>query len=178
MNRRHLLRAPLLAAALLATSLPALPQTATRYTVEIVVFRADGDTSGEDAAAAATLRSSASSELGNTAVTPRKLAGAASRLRAGNGYRILAHTAWSQSAAGWNSRRGVSLAQLGINVPGLSGNVVLERGQFLHLGFDLKFEDAGKAMQLAEIRRVKPDEAQYFDNPQLGVIALVTNGAQ
>jgi hypothetical protein len=176
MNRRNLLRAPLLGLALLATCLPALPQQATRYTVEIVVFRVDADPSGEDPAAAASLRSSASTELATTPVTSRRLASAASRLRTGGGYRILAHTAWSQSAAGWNSRRGVSLAQLGVNVPGLTGNVVLERGQFLHLGFDLKLEDAGKTAQLAEIRRVKPDEAQYFDNPQLGVIALVTTG--
>jgi hypothetical protein len=176
MNRRNILRAPLLGLALLATCLPALPQQATRYTVEIVVFRVDGDTSGEDPAAAPPLRSTASGELATTPVTSRRLASAASRLRAGSGYRILAHTAWSQPAAGWNSRRGVSLAQLGVNVPGLTGNVVLERGQFLHLGFDLKLDDAGKAMQLAEIRRVKPDETQYFDNPQLGVIALVTSG--
>jgi hypothetical protein len=176
MNRRNLMRVSLLGLALLATCLPALPQQSTRYTVEIVVFRVDGDTSGEDPVAAAPLRSSASTELVTTPVTSRKLASAASRLRAGSGYRILAHTAWSQSAAGWNSRRGVSLAQLGVNVPGLSGNVVLERGQFLHLGFDLKLEDSGKSAQLAEIRRVKPDEAQYFDNPQLGVIALVTSG--
>ena len=176
MNRRNMLRAASLGLALLATSLPALPQQATRYTVEIVVFRVDGDTSGEDPAAAPSLRSSASTDLATTAVTSRKLASAASRLRSGGGYRIIAHTAWSQTAAGWNSRRGVSLSQLGVNVPGLTGNVVLERGQFLHLGFDLKLEDAGKAVQLAEIRRVKPDEAQYFDNPQLGVIALVTSG--
>jgi Peptidoglycan-binding protein, CsiV len=177
MNRRNLLRAPLLGLTLLATCLPALPQQATsRYTLEIIVFRIDGDTSGEDPSAAPTLRSSASTELSTTPVTSRKLASAASRLRAGSGYRILAHTAWSQPAAGWNSRRGVSLSQLGVNVPGLTGNIVLERGQFLHLGFDLKLEDAGKVAQLAEIRRVKPDEAQYFDNPQLGVIALVTSG--
>jgi hypothetical protein len=162
--------------ALLATCLPALPQQSARYTVEILVFRIDADTSGEDPAAAQSLRSSASGELATTAVTNRRLATAASRLRSGGGYRVLAHTAWSQAAAGWNSRRGVSLSQLGVNVPGLSGNVVLERGQFLHLGFDLKLEEAGKAVQLAEIRRVKPDETQYFDNPQLGVIALVTSG--
>jgi len=177
MNCRKLMRAPLLGLALLATCLPALPQQATRYTVEIVVFRVDGDTSGEDPAAAPSLRSSASTDLTATPVASRRLASAASRLRSGGGFRILAHTAWSQPAAGWNSRRGVSLAQLGVNVPGLTGNVVLERGQFLHLGFDLKLEDAGKSAQLAEIRRVKPDEAQYFDNPQLGVIALVTSGS-
>jgi Peptidoglycan-binding protein, CsiV len=177
MNRRNLLRAALPGLALLAMCLPALPQQATRYTLEIIVFRVDGDASGEDPSAAATLRSTVSAELAATPVADRRLASAASRLRAGGGYRILAHTAWSQPASGWNSRRGVSLSQLGVNVPGLTGNVVLERGQFLHLGFELKLEDAGKVAQLAEIRRVKPNEAQYYDNPQLGVIALVTSGS-
>lgn len=176
MNRRNLLLAPLLGLTLLAVCTPAVPQQTTRYTVEIIVFRVDGDTSGEDPSAAASLRSTSSTDLATTPVTGRKLASAASRLRTGGGYRILAHTSWSQAPAGWNSRRGVSLAQLGLNVPGLSGNVVLERGQFLHLGFDLKLEEAGRVVQLAEIRRVKPEEAQYFDNPQLGVIALVTSG--
>jgi hypothetical protein len=176
MNPRNLLRAPALALALLATCMPALPQQATRYTVEIIVFRVDADSSGEDPSAAPAIRSSASGEIATTPVTSRRLASAASRLRAGGGYRILAHAAWSQPPAGWNSRRGVPLSQLGVNVPGLTGNVVLERGQFLHLGFELKLEDAGNTVQLAEIRRVKPDEAQYFDNPQLGVIALVTSG--
>jgi hypothetical protein len=176
MNPRNLLRVPLLALALVATCMPALPQQATRYTVEIIVFRVDADSSGEDPSAAPAIRSSASAEIATTQVASRRLASAASRLRAGGGFRILAHAAWSQPPAGWNSRRGVALSQLGVNVPGLSGNVVLERGQFLHLGFELKLEDAGKTVQLAEIRRVKPDEAQYFDNPQLGVIALVTSG--
>jgi hypothetical protein len=176
MNRRKLLHASLLGAAMLATCLPALPQQPIRYTVEIIVFRVDGDTTGEDPAAAGTLRTTTSTDLNTTPVSTRRLASAGSRLKSGGGYRILAHTAWSQAPAGWNSRRGVSLSQLGVNVPGLSGTVVLERGQFLHLGFDLKLEDAGKAIQLGEIRRVKPDEAQYFDNPQLGVIALVTSG--
>jgi hypothetical protein len=176
MNRRNCLRASILALALFATCLPALPQQANRYTIEIIVFRVEGNASNEDASAAPSLRSSASSELAVTPVSGRRLASAASRMRAGSGYRILSHTAWTQSAAGWNSRRGVSLSQLGVSVPGLTGTVVLERGQFLHLGFDFKLEDAGKTLQLAEIRRVKPDETHYYDNPQLGVIALVTSG--
>jgi hypothetical protein len=79
--------------------------------------------------------------------------------------------------AAWNSRRGVPIEQLGVNAPGITGNVVLERGQFVHLGLDLKIEDGGRSFVLAELRQVKLDEALYFDHPQLGVIALVTRSA-
>ncbi len=86
-----------LALTLLAMSLPAIPQQAAgRYTVEILVFRIDGDSSGEDGAAAAPLRSSVG-EIMPTPVAGRRLAGAASKLRSAGGYRILAHTAWSQT---------------------------------------------------------------------------------
>ena len=105
----------------------------------------------------------------------RRLAAAASKLRGAGGYRVLAHVAWTQPPAAWNSRRGVPVGELGINVPGLSGNVILERGQYLHLGFDLKLEEEGRSLQLADLRRVKVDEAQYFDHPQLGIVALVTS---
>jgi len=165
-----------LALVLAATGLQAVPQQATgRYTVEIVVFRADANTSGEDGAAATPLRSTAG-EIMPTAVPGQRLTAAAAKLR-GAGYRILAHTAWSQAPAAWNSRRGVSVEQLGIATPGLSGNVVLERGQYLHLGIDLKVEDGGRNYVLADLQQVrKLGEAQYFDHPQLGVIALVTSG--
>ncbi|HXC58485.1 MAG TPA: CsiV family protein [Steroidobacteraceae bacterium] len=170
-----------LAFTLLAMSLPAIPQaaaqqTAGRYTVEIVVFRADGDSSGEDGAAATPLKSTVG-DIMTTAVTTRRLAAAASKLRSAGGYRILAHTAWSQMPAAWNSRRGVPIEQLGVNAPSITGNVVLERGQFVHLGLDLKIEDGGRSFVLAELRQVKLDEALYFDHPQLGVIALVTRSA-
>src|SRR4051812_49333605 len=112
-----------LALMLLATSLQTIPQQAAspqaagRYTVEIVVFRAEGDGNGEDGAAAAPLRST-TGDIMPTAVTSRHLAAAVAKLRGAGGYRILAHTAWSQTPAAWNSRRGVSLADLGVNTPG------------------------------------------------------------
>ena len=66
------------------------------------------------------------------------------------------------------------VAALGLSVPGLSGNVIFERGQLLHLGFDLKYQEGDRTLQFAEIRKVKLEESQYFDHPQLGIIALVT----
>jgi hypothetical protein len=161
--------------ALLAASLQAVPQQATpRYTVEIVVFSTNA-ASGEDGTAATPLGSMAG-DIMPTAVASRKLASAAAKLRSA-GYRVLAHTAWTQPPAAWNSRRGISVEQLGINTPGLSGNVVLERGQYLHLGLDLKVDEGGRGLVLADLQQVKKlGDALYFDHPQLGAIALVTAG--
>src|SRR5262245_11426568 len=106
--------------ALLAASLPAIPQQAPKaYTVEFILFRSDGDHGNEDGSATASLHSTP----GDSAVTllsTRRLATAASKLRNAGGYRILAHVAWSQTPAAWNSRRGVPVSELGLNVPGLS----------------------------------------------------------
>jgi hypothetical protein len=162
--------------ALLVASWPAATaQSSGRYTVEIIVFRTGGGApAGETNTRAATKSSTTPIEA--TASATRRLTGAAARLRAANGYRVLAHTAWSQAPAAWNSHRGVSAAQIGLTGAGISGDVIVERGQYLHLGFDLMVEDGGQIYHIAEIRRVKADEAQYFDHPAVGIIALVTAG--
>ena len=130
----------LLALLLLATCPPALPQQAAAA----IPWRSS--------CSASTRHGSGEDRLGRarqSAVRPRRDRHDAGRqppagqrslatARGPAGIAVLAHTAWTQPPAGWNSRRGVSLSQLGVNVPGLSGNVVLERGQFLHLGFDLQ----------------------------------------
>ena len=57
---------------------------------------------------------------------------------------------------------------------GLSGTVILERGQYLHLGFDLRVTEGSRSWVVNEVRRVKTNERQYFDHPAVGIIALVT----
>jgi hypothetical protein len=106
------------------------------------------------------------------------------RLRASGTYVPIAHAAWSQTASAWGTRAGFSLDKLGISVAGLSGNVFLERGQFLHLGLSLTYAIAQPATRLGagpdtaftlnESRRVRFYERNYFDHPAFGVIALVT----
>ncbi len=56
------------------------------------------------------------------------------RLRSSGTYLPVGHAAWSQTASSWGTRAGFAVQRLGINVPGLSGTVFLEHGQFLHLG--------------------------------------------
>jgi hypothetical protein len=106
------------------------------------------------------------------------------RLRASGTYVPVAHAAWSQTASSWGTRAGFSMQRLGISVPGLSGTVFLERGQFLHVGMSLTYAmpnpppglgaAPGTAFTLNESRRVKFYERNYFDHPAFGVIALVT----
>jgi hypothetical protein len=77
----------------------------------------------------------------------------------------------------------MSLQQLGVDNPLLTGTVTLERGQFLHLGFTLNLTVANPPAGLGappqttcvlnDSHRVKFYERNYFDSPAFGVIALV-----
>jgi Peptidoglycan-binding protein, CsiV len=160
--------------ALLLASLPAASQQSpSRYDVEIVVFRMAGNPGPEDLNVA----SAPVSATGGMQVTPttqRRLTEEVSRLQAAGGFQVLAHTAWTQAPAAWNSRHGVSAAQLGLEESGISGTVFIERGQYLHLGIDLRVDQGGHVYTISEVRRVRPGEAQYFDHPFVGILALIS----
>jgi hypothetical protein len=160
--------------ALLLASLPvASQQTPSRYDVEIVVFRIAGNAGTEDLnVASAPINATGGMQI--TPTTQRRLGEEASRLRATAGFQVLAHTAWTQAPAAWNSRHGVSAAQLGLEDSGISGTVFIERGQYLHLGFDLRIDQGGHVYTISEVRRVRPGEAQYFDHPAVGILALIS----
>lgn len=159
----------LLAAALTCLAVPALPQTSGNYVVEILVFR-NGESAGALGESASRARI-AGDDVPATTVTSRKLGGSVTRLNNRN-LRVLGHAAWKQAPSGWKSRRGVSTSLLGLS--GMDGKVILERGEFLHLGIDMVVEDGGKRYRLNEVRQVKLDEIQYFDHPAIGVIAIVS----
>jgi Peptidoglycan-binding protein, CsiV len=166
------------------------------YNIEIIVFRATSALGGpEDWSAEAGSRAiagdesaSGASQVGHFVATlPSsvwQLSELENRLRSSGTYVPVAHAAWSQTASSWGTRAGFSMQKLGIDVPGLSGTVFLERGQFLHLGMTLSYampsppQGLGAApdtpFTLNESRRVRFYERDYFDNPAFGVIALVT----
>jgi hypothetical protein len=161
----------LLATALLGAALPAIPQAATTFTVEVLVFRNGSDIGALPDSARPPVDGE---EVTATAVSSRRLGGSVARLN-GNGMRVLGHGAWSQEPAAWRSRRGVSAARLG--GVGISGKVIFERGsQSLHLGVDIVVEDGGKRYRVDEVRPVKAGEIQYFDHPAIGVLAIATEG--
>jgi hypothetical protein len=169
----------------------------TVYNIEMIVFRDNGaqggaENWGNQGASARTIAGDesavGSAQVGRfVGVLPSssyQLGDLENRMRASGAYVPVAHFAWSQTASSWGTRAGFSLQKLGISVPGLSGNVVLEHGQFLHLGVALSYAEpqppAGlgaapdTAFTINENRRVRLYERNYFDHPAFGVIALVT----
>jgi len=193
------LRTPcLLLLGVLACALPAVSQESATpaYRIELIVFRATatfgsaenwgaeagvGNLVGEETA-------SSSSQVGhfvaNLPASQFQLTDLESKLRANGSYVPVAHVAWSQTASAWGTRAGFPVQKLGIDVPGLTGNVFLERGQYLHLGMALSYAmpsppaglgaGPGTAFTLDESRRVRFYERNYYDHPAFGVIALVT----
>jgi hypothetical protein len=167
-------------ATLLLASTAAVPQGATRYTVEIVVYRTASQVGALPGAAVAAPAMPADDGVEATAATTRKLNAAANRLRASAGFRVLAHTAWTQAPTSCSrdacrsSQRGVSAMQAGLARAGISGKVILQRGSNLFLGVDLVIEDGGRRYHIQEVRQTKADQTQYFDHPAVGVLAVFT----
>jgi len=176
--------------ALVVAVLPglAVPQaTQPSYRVEIIVFRAtSGPGAAEDWATSATKSARGpgnEGERGGAAQVGRfvgrippaelQLGDLRAKLASSGAWQPLAHVGWIQTASSWGSRAGFTTSQIGINVPGLSGVVYLERGTYLHLGFGLRYAGAA-SYALNETRRVKFYERNYYDHPAFGVIALVT----
>jgi hypothetical protein len=156
-------------------------QQPNRYTVEIIVFRTEATAPATpapmpDLANGTSSSTSGSNDMEITPATVRRLVGAAQKLRNTPGLKVLAHKAWTQAPAGWNSGRGVTAAKLGLTSAGVSGRITLERGQYLHVRFDLAVDEGGQRFQLSELRRIKADEIHYFDHPAVGVVAIVTGG--
>lgn len=190
--------AAFLFATVLGASAPAIPQESPGpvYNVEIIVLRSTTAQGGaENWSEEAGARSVAGDESASGSLQVGRfvalLQPAAfqlneleSRLRASGAWQPVAHVAWSQTASAWGTRAGFPLSRLGVDVPGLSGTVFLEHGQFLHLGLSLNWAmenppdglGAGPGTQftLNETRRVRFYERNYYDHPAFGVIALVT----
>ena len=192
--------------AALACGLPAVSQEsaapgaaapASAYNIEIVIFRATSAQGGAENWATETGAtntiagdegSSTSSQVGHfVASIPSsayQLTEIENRLRASGAFVPIAHTAWSQTASGWGTRAGFPVQRLGVDVPGLSGTVFLERGQYLHLGMTLSYVDpsppgglgaaSGTTFLINQSRRIKFYERNYYDHPAFGVIALVS----
>jgi len=168
------------------------------YDIEIVIFRARAALGQPENWAAETTASSATVAGGESSsgsgpagrlltVLPAsdyRLTAIESRLRTSGTYEPVAHAAWVQTASAWGDPAGFPLESLGINVPGLTGIVSLQRGEFLHLGMTLDYTmqdppaglnaPPGTTFVMNETRRVRFYQRNYYDHPAFGVIALIT----
>jgi hypothetical protein len=152
------------------------------YAVEIIVFRVVASPQGEDWDAVPAGRGFGSSAArGGTpqvlrVLTPAdyRLGAIEATLKSSGAWRPVAHAAWVQTAANWGTHIGIALADVGIDAPGLSGMVYLERAPiYMHLGFDVRLT-AGATYAIREMRSVRYNDKQYFDHPGFGIIAVVT----
>lgn len=176
---------------------PAQAYSGPAYDIEIVIFRAKvalgqpENWSAETTAGGTVAGGEASSGSGSVGklltVLPAsnyRLTAIATRLQSSGTYEAVAHAAWVQTASAWGTHTGFTLDSLGINVPGLSGVIFLERGEFLHLGMALNYTmqdpppglnaPAGTTFVMNETRRIRFYQRNYYDHPAFGVIALVT----
>jgi hypothetical protein len=154
------------------------------YAVELIVFRVTSPAANEDLSAVPPGRGFGNESTRGGGSTPQvvrmlpaadyRLAGVESTLRGSGAWRPIAHAAWIQTAANWGTHVGIALSDLGINAPGLSGTVYLERATYLHLGLELTLNSGGVNYTIKEMRSVKYNERQYFDHPGFGVIAVVS----
>ena len=195
------LRTFCLLVAAMACGLPAVsqePPSSPAYNIELVIFRAtsaqgiaenwSAEVGGTANSIAGDEASSGSSQVGRfVALIPSasyQLMDIESKLRSSGAYVPVAHVAWSQTASAWGTRAGFTLQKLGIDAPGLSGTVFLERGQYLHLGMSLSYADpsppaglgaaSGTTFTINQSRRIRFYERNYYDHPAFGVIALVS----
>lgn len=173
LTRRDLLLGSAALVAVPAAFGPALAQTAARYSVEIVVFRQPG--LAPPAAAVMTVPR-AQAPAGRVDVLPAsewQLGNVEGGLKRSAGYRVLGHAAWAAAVPA----NGALTARVEDVLPGsgLSGAVVVQRGQYLFLRVELDYATPeGRVYQLRERRRVKFNERHYFDHPAIGVIAVVS----
>jgi hypothetical protein len=188
------------AAAATPVAAPAAPAASTPsanvYNIEIIIFRANQALGGaenwnvqdpRDVGADGENTNSTRSVGRFVALLPPtsfQLTPLENKLRTSGLYAPVAHVAWSQTASDWGTRAGFQLQRLGVDVPGLTGTVYLERGQFLHLGMALSYAPAnppagmgaapGTTFNLNQSRRIRYYERNYYDHPGFGVISLVT----
>jgi hypothetical protein len=98
---------------------------------------------------------------------------AAAELARSGQHRVLAHKRWQQNAAGK-----AETTPLRLQSPGqeLDGTLRFYFSRFLHVELNLTLQEGagGTAYQLAEHRRVRPQEVHYFDHPRLGALVRVT----
>lgn len=104
-----------------------------------------------------------------------KLTAIADTLRRSRNYQPLAHVGWTQPGFQRGDARYMSIDGLVQAGAGVTGQVALARGRYLHLTLELSFDspEDGKLV-LKHTRRMRSNERHYIDHPKFGVIAVIT----
>jgi Peptidoglycan-binding protein, CsiV len=109
-----------------------------------------------------------------------KLTAMEETLRRSRNYQPLAHIGWTQPGFPRNAAQFLSIDSLVPAATGLTGQIALTRGRYLHLTLDLAYDapgvsgEPGQRFVLRQTRRMRSNERHYIDHPRFGVIAIVT----
>jgi uncharacterized protein YaeQ len=108
-----------------------------------------------------------------------KLTAIADTLRRSRNYQALTHFGWTQPGFPRGEARYMSIDGLVPASTGLSGQIALARGRYLHLTLELAYDspEDGERMVLRQTRRMRSNERHYIDHPKFGVIAVITPSA-
>lgn len=174
-------------------------QAMTSYDVELVIFRnlsgnatpeawdkpagnalsvPDDDDSDSEAGAANEGAPLATTTETFPSLSPdkMKLGAIADSLRRSRNYQTLAHFGWTQPGYPRTEAHYMSIEPLVGAGSGLTGQVAMSRGRYLHLTLDLSLQPPGSTERfiLRQTRRMRSNERHYIDHPKFGVIALIT----
>ena len=109
-----------------------------------------------------------------------KLGALVDTLRRSRNYQPLAHIGWTQPGYARNAAPFMPINAFVPSSSGVSGQVALSRGRYLHLTLDLTYDAPATATEpaqryrLRQSRRMRSNERHYIDHPKFGVIALIT----
>ena len=108
------------------------------------------------------------------------LSQAATALERGGQHRVLVHKRWQQNA---DAKAATTPLRLQSTNNELDGTLRFYLSRFLHVELNLALqegrrESGAKPYQIAEHRRVRPQEIHYFDHPKLGALVRVTQAGK
>ena len=164
-----------------------------KYVVELIVFRNNSpytqevfskkDTFGDAVAAYEFLdgeiveEDDSGLEFGEFETAPLsflQLEEAVAKINRSADYELLLHTAWVQPGYGRDAALTNELVNKNEFQSSLSGTATLSVSNYLHLDMNLVLEGADlEEYLLREKRKMRRNEAHYFDHPHLGVVAIV-----
>jgi hypothetical protein len=104
-----------------------------------------------------------------------KLNPIADTLRRSRNFQPLAHFGWTQPGYARGEPRYMSIDTLLPPNSGVSGQIALSRGRYLHLTLELAYDSPEEGrMVLRQTRRMRSNERHYIDHPKFGVVAIIT----
>jgi len=106
----------------------------------------------------------------------QRLGDVSRRLSAAGTYKVLAYRSWLQPIDSQKNAEVLQLTDLDIESNRASGQIQIYQEQSVYLSPDIRLGGifSGTTPSITGSRKMPLDKAVYFDNPQFGLIAMIT----